>query len=309
MARGDIFGIIGKSGAGKSTLIRCLAGLDKPQSGKILIEGEDIVPMSCSDLRRFRKKIGMIFQHFNLLSCRSVAGNVSYPLEVHGFKEEDRKARVDEVLHLVGLEHKRDVFPARLSGGQKQRVGIARALAAHPDVLLCDEATSALDPQTTLDILSLLKELNLRLGLTIILITHEMGVVKRICNKVAVLDGGRIVESGAISRIYADPQHAITKQFLQHTIHDIPNHLFAPSRQLFRLTFRGKETGEPIITRMIKTYDIEVNILLGWIDAVEGMLIGNMVIATPSNSPRLAQALRFLETYHVHVEQLAPEEE
>lgn len=289
--------------------MRCLASLEAPTQGSIWIDDQDIVTMPPPELRSFRQKIGMIFQHFNLLSSRTVAGNVSYPLEVHGFPCGERKARVDEVIHLVGLDAKRNVYPAHLSGGQKQRVGIARALASHPDVLLCDEATSALDPKTTRDILCLLKKLNKNLGLTIILITHEMDVVKQICNKVAVLEKGRIVEKGSVSEIFSDPKTQTTKQFLQNTIHEVPPSLLkapTPNRMLLRLSFKGKEAGEPIISRMIKQYDIEVNILLGWLDSIEGVLIGNLVIDIAGNEIKIQEALAFLAAQNVHYEVLKP---
>jgi D-methionine transport system ATP-binding protein len=213
------------------------------------------------------------------------------------------------VIKLVGLKSKKDVYPARLSGGQKQRVGIARAIASHPDVLLCDEATSALDPQTTQEILTLLKELNVRLGLTIILITHEMEVVKQICNKVAVMDGGQIVECGPITQIFAEPKHPTTKQFLQRTVHEIPEQFLktiSASRTLVRLSFKGKEAAEPVITRMIKQFDVEVNILLGWIESLDGMLIGNLVIEIAANEQNMKRAFQYLRDQRVHYEIVKP---
>lgn len=305
---GDIFGIIGQSGAGKSTLMRCLATLERPEEGEILFDDQDVVKMNPEHMRRFRQNIGMIFQHFNLLSSRSVEENVSYPLEIQGVDENERKRRVAEVLELVGLSDKRNTFPARLSGGQKQRVGIARAIACNPSVLLSDEATSALDPKTTRDILSLLKQLNQRLGLTIVLITHEIEVVKQICNKVAVLEHGRLVEMGTVSQIFSDPQHATTRQFLQNTIHEVPAEFFkdlSPSKKVFRLSFKGIKTYEPIITRMVKHFDVEVNILVGWIDVLQGLIIGNLVIELAAPEANLAQALAFLQENHVHVEELS----
>ncbi len=210
----DIYGIIGLSGAGKSTLIRCMASLLPVTSGRILFDEEDLSLMDAAELRNFRLSIGMIFQHFNLLSSRTVAGNIAYPLEVAGVPLKEREERVAELLELVSLSAKKDACPALLSGGEKQRVGIARALANYPDLLFCDEATSALDPKTTREILSLLKSINRRLGVTIFLITHEMQVVKEICNKVAVIEGGRIVEEGLVADVFADPQHGTTREFL-----------------------------------------------------------------------------------------------
>jgi D-methionine transport system ATP-binding protein len=305
--KGDVFGIIGQSGAGKSTLIRCLSSLEKPSEGEIFIEECDIAQMSPRELHHFRKKIGMVFQHFNLLASRNVAGNVAYPLEIHGIPKLERKKRLDEVLSLVDLEQKREAYPAQLSGGQKQRVGIARALASNPSVLFCDEATSALDPNTTRAILALLKKLNQTLGLTIVLITHEMDVIKQICNKVAVLDKGEIVESGSIAKVFSDPQHPTTKLLLQNSIHEVPRSFFkelSPNRKLLRLTFKGQKAGEPIISNMIRRFDVEVNILLGWIDSLQGMIIGNLVIELEAPEAKLEEALRFLHQNEVNFEEL-----
>ena len=212
--RGEILGIIGRSGAGKSTLIRCLNGLEKPDSGRIEIGDRDIVPLIERDLRAVRGRIGMIFQHFNLISQKTVASNVALPLRIAGWEGTRRKARVAELLDLVGLEAKADAYPAQLSGGQKQRVGIARALAAAPDLLLSDEATSALDPETTTSILALLKDINRKLGLTILLITHEMSVIRAVTDRVVVLDHGRIVEQGETEQVFAAPQADLTQRLL-----------------------------------------------------------------------------------------------
>jgi len=215
--KGDIFGIIGLSGAGKSTLIRCLNRLEEPDSGKIVIDGNDITRLSVAQLREARKKIGMIFQHFNLLDSRTVRGNVAFPLELAGYARRDIDERVAEILELVGLSDKAGAYPAQLSGGQKQRVGIARALANHPEVLLSDEATSALDPQTTSSILELLADINRKLGLTIVLITHEMNVIRQVCTKVAVLDKGEIVETGPVEQMLSRPSSTTMRLFLAHS--------------------------------------------------------------------------------------------
>ena len=212
--RGEILGIIGRSGAGKSTLIRCLNGLEKPDSGRIEIGGRDIVPLNERELRAVRGRIGMIFQHFNLIAQKSVASNVALPLKIAGWDRAQRKARVAELLDLVGLSAKAEAYPAQLSGGQKQRVGIARALAASPDLLLSDEATSALDPETTTSILALLKDINRKLGLTILLITHEMSVIRAVTDRVVVLDHGKIVEQGETERVFAAPQAELTQRLL-----------------------------------------------------------------------------------------------
>ncbi|MBY0529387.1 MAG: ATP-binding cassette domain-containing protein [Rhabdochlamydiaceae bacterium] len=216
----DIFGIIGLSGAGKSTLIRCLATLVFPSSGVILFDGKDLSLLDKKQLRHFRQNIGMIFQHFNLLSSRTVAENIAYPLEIASLNANRQQERVDELLNLVGLSHKKHAYPSSLSGGEKQRVGIARALACEPQVLLCDEATSALDPKTTQEILTLLKSINQQLGVTIVLITHEMEVIQEICNKVAVIESGKIVEEGFVADVFFNPTHTTTKEFLRSEPHE-----------------------------------------------------------------------------------------
>ncbi len=305
--KGDSFGIIGLSGAGKSTLIRCLARLVAPSSGHILFHGKDIAEMDKKDLRTFRKNIGMIFQHFNLLSSRTVAGNIAYPLEIAGVPKEEQNRRIDELLTLVGLQEKKEAYPTQLSGGEKQRVGIARALANHPEVLLCDEATSALDPKTTREILDLLNKINKNLHVTIVLITHEMEVIKRLCNKVAVIDKGTIVEEGPVSDVFWDPKHPITKHFLQSTSHDLPIDFFkeiSPQRKLLRLRFKGKAASEPIISRIVKDYHVDANILLGWIDKLQTLVIGTLIIELTGESENIKNTLLFLDANDVHYEVL-----
>ncbi len=305
--KGDIYGIIGLSGAGKSTLIRCLARLVKPSSGKILFDGNDISHLEGKHLRHFRKKTGMIFQHFNLLSSRTVAGNIAYPLEISHVPAEVQQRRIDELLGLVGLADKKDAYPSHLSGGEKQRVGIARALAHQPEILLCDEATSALDPKTTKEILVLLKTIHKKTGITIILITHEMEVIKRICNKVAVIEKGKIVENGLVTQIFGDPKHPTTKHFLQNTAHEIPSFFFkdlSPNRKLLRLKFKGKTAGEPNISQMIKKFNVEANILLGWIDNLQNTIIGTLVIELTGTPEGIQHSLDFLTEKNVHYEVL-----
>ena len=302
---GDIYGIIGLSGAGKSTLIRALAGLVIPSSGRILFHGADVAKMKDDVLRVFRRKIGMIFQQFNLLSSRTAGENISYPMEIAGISKEKQNKRVDELLGFVGLSDKKNEYISRLSGGQKQRVGIARALANGPEVLLCDEATSALDPKTTKEILLLLKGVNQQFGVTIILITHEMDVIKQICNKVAVMDKGKIVESGLVSQIFTDPQHEITKSFLQRTNHDIPPVLLeksTPDRKIVRLTFKGKMAGEPIISDLVRKCDVDVNILSGWIDRLETNMIGTLVVELIGTPTGISQALDYVSGKSIYVE-------
>jgi D-methionine transport system ATP-binding protein len=305
--KGDSFGIIGLSGAGKSTLIRCLARLVAPTSGSILFHGTDIADMDKKALRTFRKNIGMIFQHFNLLSSRTVAGNIAYPLEIAGVPKEEQNRRIDELLNLVGLQEKKGSYPAQLSGGEKQRVGIARALANHPEVLFCDEATSALDPKTTREILDLLNKINKNLHVTIVLITHEMEVIKRLCNKVAVIDKGTIVEEGPVSHVFWDPKHPITKHFLQSASHDLPVEFFkeiSPQRKLLRLRFKGKAASEPIISRIVKDYHVDANILLGWIDKLQTLVIGTLIIELTGESENIKTTLLFLDANDVHYEVL-----
>lgn len=299
---GDIYGIIGLSGAGKSTLIRCLSTLVAPTSGRILFSGIDLAKMDKKQLRAFRKKIGMIFQHFNLLSSRTVAENIAYPLEIAGVSQETQAQRIDELLTLVGLKEKKDAYPSLLSGGEKQRVGIARALANHPEVLLCDEATSALDPKTTREILSLLKKIHQTLGITIVLITHEMDVVKSICNKVAVIEKGEIVEKGAISELFVNPSHPTTKHFLQVGSHEIPPEFFkeiSPGRKLLRLRFKGKAAGQPIISELVRKFDVDANILMGWIDRLQTLSVGTLIIELTGSPENVQAALRYLSEQNV----------
>lgn len=305
--KGDVYGIIGLSGAGKSTLIRSLARLIKPSTGKIFFNGKDIGLLEGNNLRNFHKNTGMIFQHFNLLTSRTVAGNIAYPLELSKNTKKEQDRRVDELLNLVDLKEKKHAYPSQLSGGEKQRVGIARALANHPEILLCDEATSALDPKTTKEILELLKAVNKSMGVTIVLITHEMEVIKRICNKVAVIEKGRIVEKGPATEIFADPKHPTTKHFLQNTTHEIPPIFFketSPNRKLLRLSFKGKPAGEPNISRIIKKFNVEANILLGWIDNLQNMIIGTLVIELTGTPEAIQGSLNYLTEKLVHYEVL-----
>lgn len=305
--KGDIYGIIGLSGAGKSTLIRCLASLLRLTSGRMFFHGNEVAHMQGKKLRDFRRSIGMIFQHFNLLSSRTVEGNVAFPLEIANIPKEVRSGRVDELLRLVGLQAKRHTYPALLSGGEKQRVGIARALASQPEILFCDEATSALDPCTTKEILDLLKTVNKKLGVTIVLITHDMEVIKRICNQVAVIEAGRIVEQGSVVDLFANPQHPTTKRFIQSASHEIPAEFFKPSlanRKLLRLRFKGKAAGEPLIAQIVKKYKVEPNILLGWIDKLQKTVIGTLVIELTGTPEGIADSITYLGDNSVQCEVL-----
>lgn len=300
--KGDVFGIIGLSGAGKTTLMRCLSTLEKPTFGQIFIGGEEITTLKESQLRPIRRKIGMIFQHFNLFSSRTVRENIAYPLEISGMPKEEIGLKVAELIHLVGLEEQKDAYPASLSGGQKQRVGIARALANAPEILLCDEATSALDPKTTGEILSLIKKLQRELNLTVVLITHQMEVVKAICNKVAVLERGELVEEGFLKEVCSEPKHPLTKQFLQKAVHELPQHLLTGKGKVLHLHFVGGKAEKPVITQMVKQFQVDANILLGWIDAVQEVTIGNLIIEMSGDAT--LDAIDYLRSQGLKVEEI-----
>ncbi|MGR7002847.1 methionine ABC transporter ATP-binding protein [Yinghuangia aomiensis] len=274
VAEGEIFGVLGRSGAGKSTLIRCVNLLERPTSGTVEVGGRELTGLSASALRAERRRIGMVFQHFNLLSSRDVAGNVAVPLEVAGVGRRERKRKVAELLDLVGLAKHADAYPAQLSGGQKQRVGIARALANDPRVLLCDEATSALDPETTRSILALLKDLRAELGLTILLITHEMDVVKSICDSAALMEDGRVVESGSVTDLLTRPDSRLARDMF-------PLAATAPGRgsTVLEITFRGAETAQPFVSTLARTYNVDVNILGAAVETVGGRQVGRMRLA------------------------------
>ncbi len=306
---GEIFGIIGYSGAGKSTLIRLFNGLEKPTGGSIFIGGKDITKMRGSELRETRQKIGMIFQHFNLLWSRTVRGNISFPLEIAGVPRNERLKRVDELIKLVGLDGKEDAYPSQLSGGQKQRVGIARALANNPKVLLCDEATSALDPQTTDSILDLLQDINEKLGLTIILITHEMHVIRKIAHRVAVMDGGEIVEMAPVLEIFKHPKQSITRRFVQQVAEpddseEIMAHLIKkyPNGAIARLTFVGEAAEQPIISELLKTQNVTVNILEGKVTQTQSGAYGTLTIQIIGSEEDIYSAVQFLNDRQVGVE-------
>ncbi|NTI64942.1 ATP-binding cassette domain-containing protein [Agrobacterium rhizogenes] len=287
---GAIYGIIGRSGAGKSSLLRTINRLEKPTSGRVLVDREDIGGYDEDTLVALRRRVGMIFQHFNLLSAKTVWGNVALPLIVAGVPRHQIEERVAEVLALVGLEDKRDTYPSRLSGGQKQRVGIARALVHHPEILLCDEATSALDPETTLSILQLLKDINRRLNLTIVLITHEMSVIREICDHVVVLEQGSMVESGPVWRVFGNPQHAATRALLQPLHRDIPEDVAKrlrleadPARRedaIIALSYTGEGRLEPDIAAIAAAIGAPVRLLQSSLDRIDGHVHGRLLIAT-----------------------------
>ncbi|KAA6476738.1 ATP-binding cassette domain-containing protein [Agrobacterium rhizogenes] len=297
---GAIYGIIGRSGAGKSSLLRTINRLEKPTSGRVLVDSEDIGGYDEDTLVALRRRVGMIFQHFNLLSAKTVWGNVALPLIVAGVPRRQIEERVAEVLALVGLEDKRDTYPSRLSGGQKQRVGIARALVHHPEILLCDEATSALDPETTLSILQLLKDINRRLNLTIVLITHEMSVIREICDHVVVLEQGSMVESGPVWRVFGNPQHAATRALLQPLHRDIPEDVARrlrleadPARRedaIIALSYTGEGGLEPDIAAIAAAIGAPVRLLQSSLDRIDGHVHGRLLITTRRpESQRLAR--------------------
>lgn len=283
---GQIFGVVGASGAGKSTLIRCVNRLETPDHGRVWVDKEEITALEGKDLRRARRKIGMIFQQFNLLSQRTASENIAYPLELAGVQKTEREKRVRELLSLVGLEEKARAYPAQLSGGQKQRVGIARALANNPKVLLSDEATSALDPGTTESILSLLKDLNQRLGLTILLITHQMEVVKNICDHAGLLEDGRLVEYGAISDLIADPSSRLSRAFFPPLAGLRADALAVQAV----ITFLGDAAEKPILAGVVRQFDVDVNILGGNIQQIGGKRVGQLQVELKGGQTQAALA-------------------
>lgn len=303
--KNDIYGIMGLSGAGKSTFIRMLNRLEEPSSGEIFVNGENIVDFSKGQLMKYRQKTGMIFQHFNLLSSRDVKGNISFALELAKWPKDKITPRVDELLELVGLEDKKDSYPSQLSGGQKQRVAIARALANYPEILLSDEATSALDPRTTLSILELLKDIQKKLGLTIVLITHQMEVIRKICNRTAIMSDGRIVEEGATREIFLYPKDELTKEFVSHILPDVNQNKEkskATGRQLVRLNFPGDQADKPYISELVKKYSLDVNIMGGSIDELTDSRIGHLIVEFLGSDTDRNNAIDWLKENKIEVE-------
>lgn len=304
--KNDIYGIMGLSGAGKSTLLRTLNLLEIPTSGNIIVNGEDITNFDIKKLREYRKKTGMIFQHFNLLESRTVKGNISFALEVAGWKEKDKiKARVAELLDLVELSDKGDFYPVQLSGGQKQRVGIARALANSPSILLSDEATSALDPKTTKSILELLKNIQKKLGLTIILITHQMEVIRAICNKAAILEQGEVIEEGLVEEIFSNPKSHIAKEFLSHLTHEENeeiNFVKTPNQKIIKVSYLGEEIKKPVISTLIKTFGIDLSIISGSIDKLTTNNVGHLVLELEGPMEKQLESIEWLAKQGLKVE-------
>ncbi len=312
--KGDIFGIIGFSGAGKSTLVRTINLLGRPTSGSVTVKGKDFLALSQKELREERKKIGMIFQHFNLMKSRTVFDNVAFPLKRSGLNKREISEKVHSLLKLVEIDEKADNYPSQLSGGQKQRVAIARALANEPDILLCDEATSALDPTTTKSILKLLKKLKDQLGLTIVIITHQMEVIKEICDKVAVMEKGRIVEQGDVFSIFANPQDEVTKRFIRSTSNlskveeliaeNSPVVHIEKDEKLVRFTYIKKNVSEPLISAISRLYEVTINIIFAEIEIVQNAPIGGTVAIISGEEETINRALKHIAAMDVGVEVL-----
>ena len=311
--RGSITGVIGRSGAGKSSLVRLINGLEKPTAGRVVVDGRDVSALTGKDLRLAQRAIGMIFQHFNLLSSRTAADNIALPLEIAGWSKTDITVRVSELLDLVGIAEKYDRYPSELSGGQKQRVGIARALATRPSVLLSDEATSALDPQTTRAILDLLANINRELGVTIVLITHEMSVVRQLAKEVVVIDAGHIVERGHVADIFTDPKHPITQSFLAEVLGDsVPVSLASRLTQqpvfggqvVIRVFVRGTSAGDTLVARLSRELSVDVALLSARIDEIGGQHVGALTIGIPGGEAISRQVLFYLSQNEFLAERL-----
>lgn len=309
--KGEIFGMIGYSGAGKSTLIRLLNNLETPTSGQVLINDKDVSQLKGKELRDYRKKVGMIFQHFNLLWSRTVMDNIMLPLELGKVPKSDREVRAKELIKLVGLEGREQAYPSELSGGQKQRVGIARALANEPEILLCDEATSALDPQTTDEVLELLLDINKTLNLTIVLITHEMNVIRKICHKVAVMEYGKVIETGDVLSVFKNPQHKVTEKFVKQDAlvdgeenEEALEYLVSthPDGMIVRLLFEGNKANEAVVSQAIHKYPIDVNVLQANIRQANQTSFGTMLVQVTGDSSVLKESLVYFRENGLGVE-------
>lgn len=300
--KGDIYGIIGMSGAGKSTLVRCINKLDTPTDGQIFIDGENILLKSPADLRTVRRRMAMIFQSFNLLMQKNVSKNVRYPLEIAGVPKNEANKRVKELLSIVGLDSKANSYPSQLSGGQKQRVAIARALASNPEVLLCDEATSALDPMTTQSILTLLQDINKRLGITVVIITHEMAVIRQICNKVAILENGKLEEKGTVDDVFMHTKSPAGKRLFgivqdEETSFDL-------SQPALRIVFDGTTIDHPVISRLIRKFDIDINILSADIKKLNGKTYGQVIFEMPEDHILCNDIKEYIEGLKLTIEEV-----
>ena len=317
VSAGEVFGIIGRSGAGKSSLVRCINMLNRPSSGRVRVAGQELTALAEPELRAARRRIGMVFQHFNLLSSRTVYDNVALPLELAGMDKAAMRARVLPLLELVGLTALAQRYPAQISGGQKQRVGIARALASQPQVLLSDEATSALDPETTRGVLALLRQVNRELGLTIVLITHQMQVIKQVADRVAVMEGGRIVEQGSVIEVFTRPQHAMTRSLIDEIVpQELPASVFDHVRllaadlppgqaaHLLRLSYAGEAAYQPILSRLIRELGLTVSVLHGQIDELQGQIFGSLAVYAAGSTDALARAVAALSDAGVQVHEM-----
>ena len=306
---GEIFGVIGYSGAGKSTLIRLLNGLEEPSSGDIVIGDDTINKLSKKDLRQKRQKVSMIFQHFNLLWSRTVEENISFPLEIAGVAKKERKQRTQELIELVGLKGRENNYPSELSGGPKQRVGTARALSNEPTVLLCDEATSALDPETTDEVLELLQEIRNEMNLTIVLITHEMHVIRKICDRAAVMQSGKVVETGKVLQLFQNPSHSVTKRFVKDDINDEETALaldevreLFPDSKILKIGFVGTKSKTPVVSKVIKQFDLDMNILSGNIKQTNNESYGHLYVAMDIDGETLQKVIDELANDDITVE-------
>jgi D-methionine transport system ATP-binding protein len=312
---GEVFGVIGRSGAGKSSLVRVINLLTRPTEGRVRVAGQELTALSPAALREARHRIGMIFQHFNLLTSRTVRDNVALPLELAGVPRAEAAHRVDELLSLVGLAELGQRYPSQISGGQKQRVGIARALASRPQVLLCDEPTSALDPETTRSILGLLRTINRDFGLTIVLITHQMQVIKQVADRVAVMDHGQVVEQGAVVDVFTQPQHATTRSLIDEIVpQELPASVLQrirglmsadPDGRLLRLAFAGDGSDRPLLSDLVRRFGLDLNIVHGQVDEIQGRPFGSLAVHARGAHEQLAAAVNHLRSAGVVVEELA----
>lgn len=309
--KGDIFGVIGYSGAGKSTLIRLVNRLETPDSGKVWVDGADLSALSEKELRKQRKEIGMVFQQFNLLESQTVFHNIALPLILEHADKDVINKRVEELLDFVELEDKKDVYVSQLSGGQKQRIGIARALATNPKILLCDEATSALDPRTTEAILQLLQKINRELGITILLITHEMNVIKKICNKVAVMKEGKIIEQGETIKVFSNPKEDMTKDFVKTVINsEIPETILKQIRQdapIVKIIFFGENATQALVSEINKKFDVKTTILFASVNELQGTILGIIILQLQGEKTETERAYTYLQTQSVEVERIVVE--
>ena len=299
--QGDIFGIIGMSGAGKSTLVRCINFLERPTSGSVVIDGKDLASLTPKELRQLRQQVSMIFQHFNLLSQRDVRGNIAFAMEIAGMKRPQIEKRIDELLEIVGLTDRQHNYPSQLSGGQQQRVAIARALATNPKIILCDEATSALDPTTTTSILNLLREINRKMGITIVIITHEMSVVESTCTHVAIIDDGRLAEYGTVESVFSQPKSAAAKKLIFRTTGADSG---AMGERMIRIVFEGSSADEPTISDLAMQCHVAVNIRYADTREVSGKLFGQMILQLPEDHLQQEKAIYFLQNKGLRVEEV-----